>query len=180
MEWHITPIARKSYLTQVEFAKDDKVGSALVRMGVDELARVDALVSEFDQLELPGEEICRWTQIFKPKPSDGREEAEALKLTADNLFLNLFEGEEEGALSQENAELKHLLGLMLERRRVLRVTGRNRSCIRYLHRPSKKTYLVPALELSPAFFRENMEKLAFIVDGGAGEEEGAAKEEGKE
>ncbi len=170
MEWHIAPIARKSYLTQAEFLKDDRVGSSLVKVGEGELLRVDALVPEFGELELPGEEVCRWTQIFKPKPSDGREEAEALKLTADNLFLSLFEGEEEGTLSQENAELKHLLGLMLERRRVLRATGRNRSCIRYLHRPSKKTYLVPAVELSPAFFREHMEKLAFIVDGGAGEE----------
>lgn len=180
MEWHIPPIARKSYLTEIEFAKDDRVGSALVKTTEGELVRVDTLVSEIPQVELPGEEICRWTQLFKPKPSDGREEAEALKLTADNLFISLFEGEEEGTLSQENAELKHFLGLMLERRRVLRVTGRNRTAVRYVHRPSKKTYLVPAVDLPPAFFLENEEKLAFIVEGGVSEEsEAAADSEAK-
>lgn len=177
MEWHITPVARKSYLSENEFEKDDRVASSLVKTGEGEMLRVDVLIGELKSLELPGELVCRWTQIFKPKPNDGKEEAEALKLTADNLFISLFEGEEEGQLSEENVELKHFLGLMLERRRVLRVKGRTRKYTRYVHRPTKKEFLVPNVDLEPRFFLENEEKLSFILDGGAGEDEASEGEE---
>lgn len=165
MEWHITPIGRKSYHSGEEFAKDDPVASALVKTEDAELVRVDVRISEASKVEMPGEVLCRWTQIFKPKANDGREEAEALKLTADNLFISFFEGEEEGSLSEENAELKHFLGLMLERRRVLRVKGRTRKYTRYVHRPSKREFLVPAVDLDPQYFLENEEKLSFLVNG---------------
>ncbi|MDQ8203938.1 hypothetical protein [Pelagicoccus sp. SDUM812003] len=166
MDWHISPVARKSYLSNREFEKDERVSSALVKTEDGELQRVDVAFVERDQVELPGEEICRWTQVFKPKPDDGKEEAEALKLTADNLFISLFEGEEEATLSEENSELKHFLALMLERRRVLRVKARNRKYTRYVHRPSKREFLVPQVALEPQFFFENEEKLSFIIEGG--------------
>ncbi|MBK1879275.1 hypothetical protein [Pelagicoccus mobilis] len=183
MEWHITPIARKSYLTGEDFEKDDAVACALVKTEEGELERVDVLIKEANAVEMPGRVLCRWTQRFKPKPSDGKEEAEALKLTADNLFINLFEGEEEGSLTEENSELKHFLGLMLERRRVLRVKGRTRKYTRYVHRPSKREFLVPAVELDPKYFLENQEVLSFLVDGGdqpEGEEESAGAESSEE
>ena len=166
MEWHISPVARKSYLSDREFEKDERVSSALVKTEDGELMRVDVAYTERKQVELPGMEICRWTQIFKPKPTDGKEEEEALKLTADNLFINLFEGEEEEVLTEENSELKHFLALMLERRRVLRVKARTRKYTRYVHRPTKREFLVPQVALEPQFFLENEEKLAFIIDGG--------------
>lgn len=176
MEWHISAVARKSYLTGEDFSKDDVVASALVRISEEELQRVDVLVRDANKVELPGEPLCRWTQVFKPKPDDGREEAEALKLTADNLFINLFEGEEEGGLSMENAELKQFLGLMLERRRVLRVKARTRKYTRYVHRPSKREFLVPVVDLDPQFFLENEEKLSFLIDGGDEDFESEAAE----
>lgn len=181
MDWHITPVARKSYLSGVEFAKDDRVGSSLVKTAEGELLRVDVLLSEIDDLELPGVLICRWTQAFKPKSDGGKEEAEALKLTADNLFISLFEGEEEATLTEENRELKHFLGLMLERRRVLRVKSRLRAYTRYVHRPSKREFLVAPVDLEPAFFLENQEKLSFLLDSGeASSEADSAAEESTE
>lgn len=181
MEWHITPIARKSYHSGNEFEKDDAIACALVKNEAGELVRVDVLLSEAAKVEMPGVVLCRWTQSFKPKPTDGKEEEEALKLTADNLFISFFEGEEEGSFSEENAELKHFLGLMLERRRVLRVKARTRKYTRYVHRPSKREFLVPAVDLDPKFFLENEEKLSLLVDGGAdgsdSEEEGAETNE---
>lgn len=177
MEWHITPIARKSYLTGEDFVKDDAVACALVKTEEGELERVDVLIKEANKVDMPGRVLCRWTQRFKPKPSDGKEEAEALKLTADNLFISLFEGEEEGSLSEENSELKHFLGLMLERRRVLRVKARTRKYTRYVHRPSKREFLVPAVDLDPKYFLENQETLSLLVDGGDDSfEEGGASD----
>lgn len=179
-------MARKSFFSGEAFEKDERVASSLVKTEDGELLRIDVRRSETDAVELPGEALCHWNLRFKPKPSDGKEEAEALKLTADNLFISLFEGEEEGELTQDNAELKLFLGLMLERRRVLRVKGRTRQYTRYVHRPSKREFLVPAVELEPQFFLENEEKLSFLVEGGDGvadtgeaDESGSAAEKDK-
>lgn len=177
MEWHIPHVARKSYLSGEEFEKDDRIASALVKTEEGELVRVDVLVKELKKVEMPGEPLCRWTQLFKPKPTDGKEEEEALELTADNLFISLFEGEEEGQLSEENVELKHFLGLMLERRRVLRVKARTRKYTRYVHRPSKKEFLVAPVELEPQFFFENEEKLSLLIEGGESVEADGGEDE---
>ena len=178
MEWHISPVARKSSHSDKAFEKDDRVLSSLVRTAEGELVRIDLLESEADELEISGDVICTWTQAFKPKPTDGKEEAEALKLTADNLFISLFEGEEEGALSEDNAELKHLLALMLERRKVLRLKSRTSKYVRYVHRPSKKEYLVSVVDLEPSFFIENEEKLSFLLEGVDSSEAPAKRDQG--
>lgn len=175
MEWHITPISRKSALSGDPFEKEDRVVSLLIR-ATDEILRADVLESEEESYELPGELVCRWTQVFKPRSKDDKEAQEALKLTADNLFISLFEGEEEP--SQENAKLKQLLGLMLERRRLLRVKSRDADFTHYIHRPTKEEFAVPNVELDPQFFIDNQEKLAFL--GGAdAAQDGSSEEKGE-
>ncbi|MBT5170362.1 MAG: hypothetical protein HN763_00555 [Opitutales bacterium] len=164
MELHIAPISRKSNFTEVAFEKNDRVVSLLIRTA-EEVLRSDILESDEESYELPGELICRWTQIFKPRSKDDKEAQEALKLTADNLFISLFEGED--GPSQENAKFKHLLGLMLERRRLLRVKERDSAYTIYIHRPSKNEYAVPNVELDPQFFIESQEKLEFLIPGGS-------------
>jgi len=163
MEWQIPPVSRRSFLTGEDFEKDDRLASALVKTRQGELVRVDCLASEEDAVQMPGLALCRWTLSFKPKVDEGREEEAALQLTADNLFVSLFEGEDGDVLSDENAELKHFLGLMLERSRLLRVKRRSRGSIRYVHRTSKREFLVPAVELEPQFFRDHEEKLSLLI-----------------
>lgn len=159
MELHIPPVSKKSVASENAFEKDDRVVSLLVR-SEEEAIRFDILESEEESFEFEGDLICRWTLLFKPKSKDDKEAQEALKLTADNLFISLFEGEE--GPTQENAKLKHLLGLMLERRRLLRVKERDSAFTLYVHRPSKNEYSVPNVELDPQFFIENQEKLEFL------------------
>jgi len=171
MEWHIAPISRKSAMTDTAFEKDDRVASLLIRQE-EEIVREDVLESEEASFEYEGELICRWTQIHKPRSNEEKEAQEAMKLTADNLFISLFDGEE--GPTQENAKLKHLLGLMLERRRLLRVKARDPAFTHYIHRPTKNEYSVPNVELDPEFFIENQEKLAFL--GAAGSEDSEKSE----
>lgn len=174
MEWHIAPISRKSALTDTAFEKDDRVASLLVRQEED-IVRLDVRENEESSFEFEGELICRWTQIFKPRSNEEKEALEAMKLTADNLFISLFDGEE--GPSQENAKLKHLLGLMLERRRLLRVKTRDQAFIHYIHRPTKNEYSVPNVELDPEFFIENQEKLAFLGSAGSDDSEKVEKKD---
>ena len=161
-------------MSETAFVKDDRIASMLIRLE-DDIVRTDVLESEEPSYELPGELICRWTQIFKPRSTDDKEAQEAMKLTADNLFISLFEGED--GPTQENAKLKHLLGLMLERRRLLRVKSRDNIFTHYIHRPSKNEYSVPNVELDPQFFIENQEKLDFL--GSVGEEKSRKVEKEK-
>ncbi len=163
MEWQISPSSRKSSLNEAPFGKGDRIVSHLVKPAEGDLIRVDILESEEEQMELAGESLCRWTHVFKPKAKDNREELEAMKLTADNLFISLFEGEEEP--TAENGKFKQFLGLMLERRRVLRVKERDDNFTYYIHRPTKREFAVPNVELDPLFFIENQEKLDFILTG---------------
>lgn len=160
-------------MSETAFEKDDRIASMLIRLEED-IARMDVLDSEEPSFELPGELICRWTQIFKPRSTDDKEAQEAMKLTADNLFISLFEGEDEP--TQENSKLKHLLGLMLERRRLLRVKSRDRDYTHYIHRPTKNEYSVPNVELDPEFFIENQEKLEFLGSVGGEDSKKAEKE----
>ena len=159
MDWHIPPIGRKSCRSGDAFDKDERVVSLLTRTG-DGIARWDLREAEEAGYEPEGQSICRWVQTFKPKDDSKKEALESMKLTAENLFIGLFDSEE--GPSQENAELKRLLGLMLERRRLLRAKEKNDRFILYAHRPSKSEYAVPNVDLSPEFFLENQEKLSFL------------------
>ena len=177
MEWHIAPISRKSAMSDTAFEKDDRIASILVRLE-DDVVRADVLESEEPLYEPPGDLICRWTYIFKPRSTDEKEAQEAMKLTADNLFISLFEGED--GPTQENAKLKHLLGLMLERRRLLRVKSKDSTFTHYIHRPTKNEYSVPNVELDPQFFIENQEKLEFLGStGGEGSSEAGKEKSNK-
>ncbi|MCH6257074.1 hypothetical protein MLD52_10985 [Puniceicoccaceae bacterium K14] len=161
MDWNITPLAKKSYVSGKFFEEGDRIASFLVRTGEGIVERLDYLASEEDELEESGEGVCRWTHVFKPKPADGKEEAEAVKFTADNLFISLFEGEEDP--NPENEKLKLFLALMLERRRVLRVKEKTETETLYVHRPTKNEYSVKAVDLDPEFFMANQEKLDFLT-----------------
>lgn len=166
MEWHIPPVSRKSRLTERAFEEGDRVSSSLVRLEDGSLERFDALASEAGEAAFQGQGqlVCRWDVTFKPKRDEGKDEEEAMELTAENLFASLFEGEEEP--SQENAKLKHFLALILERRRLLRLERRGSSFDQYIHRPTKIRYFVPAVELDPEFFVENQRRLDFLISGG--------------
>jgi len=169
MKWHISPISRISALSGEAFEKDDRVASLLVRLEED-IGRIDLKESEESDYQVPGDLICRWIQLFKPRDQHDKEVQEALKLTADNLFVSLFEGED--GPSQENSKLKRLLSLMLERRRLLRLKYKDSGYFWYIHRLSKLEYPVPDVELDPQFFIENQEKLAFL---GASDDEELSK-----
>jgi len=177
MDWKISSIARKSAHSERPFEKDERVLSILVKSDDGEYERHDIHEGEEAAYERTGEAICKWTQVFKPKSNDAREEAEAMKLTADNLFMSLFEGEEEP--TRDNAKLKHMLALMLERKRILRLKERQGEYSIYVHRPSKTAYPVPIVEVDPEFFLENQEKLAFLVEGGRNDA-GESKDGGSE
>lgn len=161
MELNLQPQADACFVTQAVFAEGDRVVSFLVRDPAGEFRRFDCLADAEGTNLPPGEVLCRWTRIFKPRPV-GLDAERELKMTAESLFLSLTE-EGTGDVS-ENTQLKQFLALMLERKRVLKNRGRSIGGNQvYEHMRSKRMIEVPSGEMDAAFFMSVREKLGLLI-----------------
>ena len=149
MEWQIKTIAQKSSLSGDYFIPGDRVVCLIYKDKQEgELARVDLRPEEIEKFEMPGEVLGRWARII-PNPEDEITNSHETIASAEEFFFSLFEEEKKEA-REETDMLKHLLSLMLERKRVLRAIGdRKRSgeqC--YRHIKTKNEISVPISNIS--------------------------------
>ena len=126
MDWQIKTMGGKSSATSTEFKPGDVVLS-LIYKDEDEgnLARLDLLEAELGSFKLSGTPLGRWKRIIK-ETGDAEMNPQEQILAAEDFFLSLFEETEAGDSKGSEAELdvlKHLLALLLERKRVLRAVG---------------------------------------------------------
>jgi hypothetical protein len=149
MDWHIKTIARKSSLTATPFKPGERVVCLIFKVpNEDELGRVDLLESEVDAFEMPGDILGRWTRIVKD-PDDEAASKNEIMSSAEDFFFSLFEVEHSD--TQDTSDmLKHLLSLMLERKRVLRAVGprQTEGQQAYRHVKTKQELLVPVVDIS--------------------------------
>ena len=149
MEWQIKTIAGKSTLSGEAFHPGDRV-VCLIFKGEEagELGRADLRPDEVEAFELPGEVLGRWARVVKD-PDDESASASETMASAEDFFFSLFENESPDA-KEESDMLKHLLSLMLERKRVLRAIGERKSIGEqsYLHVKTKQALQVPILDIS--------------------------------
>ena len=149
MEWHIKTIAQKSSLSGDCFIPGDRVVCLIYKDKQEgELARVDLHPEEIEKFEIPGEVLGRWARII-PNPEDEITNSRETIASAEDFFFSLFEGVKKEP-NEESDMLKHLLSLMLERKRVLRAIGdRKRSGEqRYRHIKTKNEITVPICNIS--------------------------------
>lgn len=151
MDWQIKTIARKSALTEEPFNPGDQVTCLIFKDDQEnELGRVDVLLSEADDFDLPGPLLGRWTRVIKD-PDDESENRRMVMASAEDFFMSLFSGDSVAETAEEELHaLQHLLSLMLERKRVLRALGKRQvtGTQRYLHVKSKQELVVPIVEIS--------------------------------
>lgn len=149
MEWQIKTIARKSSLSGEAFEPGDRVVSLIYQDPIaGELGRADLLPDQVDAFELPGEVMGRWVRVVK-SPDEDSVSARETMASAEDFFLSLYESEQ--AEGKETSDmLKHLLALMLERKRVLRALGERQTSgeQNYLHVKTKREFKVPIVDLS--------------------------------
>lgn len=151
MEWQIKTIARGSALSGETF----KPGSTVVCLvfkdaATGELGRIDLLPDELDRFELADQVLGRWTRVVKDS-GEAALSAQETMASAEDFFFSLFENENESPEARESSDmLKHLLSLMLERKRVLRSLGTRQTSgsQTYLHVKSKRTLEVPIAQIS--------------------------------
>jgi len=149
MEWHIKTLARKSTLSGEVFNPGDRVVCLIYKDdAAGELGRADLRPDEIESFELPGEMLGRWSRLVKD-PDDDSAHARDTMASAEDFFFSLYENDQADA-REESDMLKHLLSLMLERKRVLRPIGerRNSGEQRYLHVKTKRELSVPIVDIS--------------------------------
>ena len=151
MELTLHPLAKTCYASGHVFAEGDRVVCHLVREVTGEIGRRDVLASEDAALAKPTPVLCSWTVSYKARHAE-ENAGRALKLTAENLFVTL--GDPAAEPNPANTPLLQFLGLMLERKKLLRPRGltpdRERQI--YEHAKTHQLYEIPVGNLDEAFF----------------------------
>ncbi len=164
MEWQIKTLARKSSLSATPFNPGDRVVCLVFKeAGEGELGRADLLEAEVEDFEIPGEVLGRWSRVVK-NPDDESVNARETMASAEDFFFSLYEGDAADA-AEESDMLKHLLALMLERKRVLRAIAPRRTAGSqpYLHVKTKRELTVPIVEISTELMLKIQDTLGDII-----------------
>ena len=168
-EWTFKPLSKGSWVSGTDFEKGEAVLSFLFRSEDAIVERADIKQGETTSFKAPGPVIGHWSQQIPKKDPKGLAQRKALN-SAEALFLSLYADtndtlQVEEISEEECAILKHLLALMLERKRILRPlrSEANSEGQRFLHIPSKKEYLVPAVALTKEAVARVMGRLQDLV-----------------
>lgn len=158
---NLEPLSTACVVSGEGFAAGDRVMSFLVQ-GNPDLIRADVREDHAAAFVPPGNVVCRWIQIFKPR-APGANQDRALKLTAETLFLTLADPLTEP--TTDNVRMMQFLALMLERKKLLKPRGRTRDGGKtiYEHARTKQKFEIATDELTPAFFLEIQAQLGVLV-----------------
>ena len=127
------------------FTPGEKVACVIFR-GPEGLQRADLSEAEARDWQPPGEVLGRWARKAEDENETARRR-QALA-SAEEMFLALMQ--ESGGAGEDKDLLLQLLGLMLERKRILRPQGRpDGSQQRYLHSRLQQEFAVPQREITP-------------------------------
>ncbi len=162
MELTLHSIATKCFVSGRDLVEGERVASYLVREANGEVARRDLFESEDGRFMPPAFVYCRWVTAYKPRRAD-ENQALALKLTAESLFLTL--AAPEADKSETNTPLLQFLALMLERKKLIKPRGLSEDGERqvYEHRATHQLYEVPVGNLNVEFFQKIQEHLGVLV-----------------
>lgn len=152
MDWQVKPLSRKSSISGEVFeAGATVICHIFFQENIPgELIRKDILREEINNFELPNNLVAKWTRKVGEKES---EEQKQLINNAEELFFSLYSDsniEVQENIANKQDILKQLIGLMLERKRILkRVKTKDKGIILYVHSDTKKEYevIVKTLEL---------------------------------
>ena len=164
IDWQIKTLSRKSTVSGLGFEPGDRALSLIyVDNEAGELGRADLHERELADLQLPGEVLGRWTWVMKDADSAAAAAGNTIA-SAEDFFLSLFENEVAGEQDRRDA-LKHVLALMLERKRILRAVGPRQSSGEqaYLHVKTKQEFKVPITPISRELMFKIQDTLGDII-----------------
>ena len=167
MEWEIHAASRKSSVTGERFAPGEVFVSLLVLEDRGGIGRYDIREAEREAFAATGTVIGRWVRRMPEAGESLAEEEARSALDIGELFFSLAEAAEEETAEATTARihLRHLVALMLERRRVLKPIGSRvrlgRQGYRYVGREEPVDVEVP--ELDPEVLRSLGDPLDLLL-----------------
>lgn len=161
MELEIQPAGRVCAVTGEPFRPGMVMVSVLHRANKGDLVRTDLV--EGANFVFEGRLVCRWKHRVRARGEEAASRKRQLE-GAEEVFLAFFDDPEAtGAhdlAEEERALLRHLLALLLERKRVLR----RLSVERYWHVRQKREFRVTPVDIDPQIVLHLQEPLALLVE----------------
>lgn len=164
MNWNIKPFSHRCYITGEPFEDQARYTSYLVAdQESGELVRYDVSEAEVEKFQPEGEVICRWSRVYKKQPERGAD-ARQQRETAESVFVSLFESEA-GDEEEERETLKQVLGVFLERKKILKDRGfcQDRSAQILEHRKNGNVFLVPTDRMTAESLPRIQERLGELM-----------------
>ncbi len=170
MDLEFQPLGRESAVSGERFIAGQRISSFLFRHERGELVRADVLEAEADDFQPEGHIVCRWNQTVRDRSDPEADARKSSMQSAEAVFLALFDEALDAdeaqdlpsreAVAEQSKVLKHLLALMLERRRVLRRVSRGT----YWHPKLKRHFEVADVTLEPGTLLALSDQLSLIVE----------------
>lgn len=163
MEWEIKPFGKESAFSGNPFQDGEEVNCLLVRSEEGVVSRIDLHANDLESLDKKTAILGRWKRVFEAAP-DKREETLNQQRTLEELFFSLYEVEDAVA-GEETDTLKQIVGLMLERKRILRrLPAKSTHAITtYIHSKSKTEFEVPVSDITAKVVMNVQEQLQVLV-----------------
>lgn len=150
MDWRFKSISRTSTLSESAFQDGEQVVCLIYKNRDNgEIGRADIRPEELDGFKFPGELLGRWRHVIR-KSEDATATARERVASAEDFFFSLYETSDQTGNCEKTNALKHLLALMLERKRIVRVQGKRKheGAQTYLHIRTKRMLDVPIVAIS--------------------------------
>jgi hypothetical protein len=149
MDWQVKPIARVCAASGKELHVGDSVTCVVYKPLGGNIERCDVLKEHAAAFKPEGILLGRWTREVKERGEEDQAHRAQLLASREEFFLSLYEDESDP--SGDKGVLKHILAMLLERKRIIKPVGEaSEGMLTFVHAASKQTYLVPALDLQPA------------------------------
>jgi hypothetical protein len=162
MDWQVKPIARVCAASGKELHVGDLVTCVVYKPLGGNIERLDVLREHATSYKPDGILLRRWTREVKERGEEEQAHRAQLLASREEFFLSLYEDEADA--SGDKGVLKHILAMLLERKRIIRQVGvAEKGLMTYLHAASKQTYLVPVLDLQPTHILQVGASLDLVV-----------------
>ena len=162
MDWQVKPIARICAASGNELHVGDLVTCVVFKPVGGNIERLDVLKDHAGSFKPDGILLGRWSREVKERGEEDQAQRAQLLASREEFFLSLYEDESDP--SGDKGVLKHILAMLLERKRIIKQVGAAaEGQLTYVHAATKQTYLVPMIDLQPAHILQVSASLDMLV-----------------
>jgi len=162
MDWQVKPISRTCAASGQELHVGDLVTCVVFKPVGGNIERLDILKEHAATFKPEGILLGRWSREVKERGEEGQAQRAQLLASREEFFLSLCEDPADP--SGDKGVLKHILAMLLERKRIIKQVGPAADGqLTYVHAATKQTYLVPMIDLQPAHILQVGASLDMLV-----------------